>query len=147
MKATQMASGVLLLIVYALALVYHEAVLGLPLLLLGIFLVIAGGRAKNLKVIERKSGLAIYEGLIAIGREKIKKGEMTIEENLFLQDMEKLKPFILKQESMPQIGFNSIYLSYMNEAEADSEMKNISETGLKCTFVHDKSNFMVKIDF
>ncbi|MGP6207477.1 hypothetical protein ACNF42_05555 [Cuniculiplasma sp. SKW3] len=147
MKLTQIASGVILLIIYLLAFEFHEAVLGLPLLLLGIFLVISGGRAKNLKVIERKSGMTIYEGLINIGKEKIKKGEMTIEENLFIQEMEKLKPFILKQESMPQIGFNSIYLNYMNEAEADSEMKNISSTGLRCTFVHDKSNFMVKIDF
>lgn len=147
MKPTQIISGLLLLTVYILALMFREGILGLPLLLLGIFLVISGARAKNLKVIERKSGLTIYEGLINIGKEKIRKGEMTIQEDLFIEEMEKLKPFIIKQGSMPQIGFNSIYLSYINEASAETEMKEISVTGLKCTFVHDKSNFMVKVDF
>ncbi|MCL4346216.1 MAG: hypothetical protein M1375_01310 [Candidatus Thermoplasmatota archaeon] len=147
MKITQLASGVGLLVLYLLAFIFGESILGLPLLLLGVFLVLSGARAKNLTGIERKAGLTIYEGLISIGMEKIKKGEITVDETTFKESMEKLKPFILRQESMPQIGFNSIYLNYRNEASADSEMKNISTTGLKCTFVHDKSNFSIKVDF
>ncbi len=147
MKTAQLASGIILLILYALAYIYRESILALPLLFLGVFMVLAGARAKNLKGIQKKEALTIFDGLISIGKEKIRRGEMTVSEDVFLSSMEKLKPFIMKQDSMPQLGFNSIYLNYRNEAEAENEMKNISSLGMSCIYVHDKSNHSVKIDF
>jgi hypothetical protein len=152
MKVTSIIGGIMLILLYS-ALGYHydfnelTMIVLLPIIILGAFLLITGSRTKSEKTIKKKSDQSIFEGVLKIGTQKIRRGDLTINEDTFLVIMTKLKRFILDQSEVPEYGFNSLYLKFKNESEADDAMEKITNLGIKCKTMQDRGKYYITIEF
>ncbi|MGP6220679.1 hypothetical protein [Caldiplasma sukawensis] len=147
MKPLELTGGIVLIIVSILIYIRNiSLILFLISLIIGIYLTFEGIRIQTQSQLHRKVGNVIYKGLEEKGIEKIKKGELKVSEEEFMDDLSRLRSYILKQSNVPIIGFNSIYLNYGSESEAEKDAESIRNLGFECQVVNDKNNFSIKIE-
>lgn len=119
----------------------------LPVFIIGIFLVATGARTKSVWTLRKKTDQSIFEGVMNIGEQKIKRGDLIIEKDKFVNMMNKIRKYIIEQEEVPEYGFNSIYLKYKNETEANNRFKELKNMGINCETMQDRGKFYVMIEF
>ncbi len=119
----------------------------LPIFIIGVFLVTTGARTKSVWNLRKKTDQSIFEGVMNIGEQKIKRGDLTIDRDKFVSMMNKIRKYIIEQEEVPEYGFNSIYLKYKNETDADNRFKVLKNMGINCETLQDRGKFYVMIEF
>lgn len=119
----------------------------LPIFIIGVFLVATGARTKSVWNLRKKTDQSIFEGVMNIGEQKIKRGDLTIDRDKFVDMMNKIRKYIIEQEEVPEYGFNSIYLKYKNETDADNRFKVLKNMGINCETLQDRGKFYVMIEF
>lgn len=152
MKITSVGAGILFIAAYTGIYFYTPRnLLGhiflLPLLVVGLFLFATGARTKSTKKLGKKADQSILDGIINIGIQKIKRGDISIDQNGFETLMEKLKKFVVDQQEVPEFGFNSLYLKFKNEYEAETSAESIRKMGISCKPIQDRGKYYVMIEF
>lgn len=152
MKGISVAAGVALVALYIGVFIYTMGnLLGhifmLPILIIGVFLVASGARTKSVLNLRKKTDQSIFEGVINIGEQKIKRGDLTIDKDKFINMMSRIKKYIVEQDEVPEYGFNSIYLKYKNEVEASDRSTTFKKMGINCETLQDRGKFYVMIEF
>lgn len=140
-------------------------VVGLAFVALGLYALYVGARISSIfaliigiglsgysisipseKQISRKVQKGIVGGFLELGKKKIDKGTVKIDYKNFQEIVEKLTPVLSGLSTMPELGFDSIYLHYASENEAESALKAIVQLSLGASVVQDKSEWAVKVD-
>ena len=152
MKLTSVLGGIALLAFYLFIVIHFRFLLFyiidlIPVLALGAFLLISGLRSKSVKTIKKKSDQSVFDGVINIGLEKIRRGDLTIDESTFSVLMNKLGKFIIDQREVPEFGFNSLYLKTNTEIEAEDLGGKIKNLGISCKVMQDRGKYYVMIEF
>ncbi len=146
MADTYLIIGIILLIVGAYAFYDGVLILGIPLILIALFLLIQYYRSST-KHVNKKVSNITYDGIIETGESKIERGTFYIDRDKFLTVMEKIKDLIATQGHMPEFGLDAIYLNYRNQSRAEVVMNAINERGVKASLLQERSDWKVKIDF
>ncbi len=151
MKLTSVLGGVALLSFYIFIVVYYKFLLFyiidlIPVLALGGFLLVSGARSTSVKNIKRKSDQSMFDGIMNIGLEKIRKGDLTVDETTFSVIMNKISKFIVEQHEVPEFGFNSLYLKSGTELEAEDLENKIKNLGISCKVIQDRGKYYVMIE-
>ncbi len=81
-----------------------------------------------------------------IGLEKIRKGDLTVDETTFSVIMNKISKFIVEQHEVPEFGFNSLYLKSGTEPEAEDLENKIKNLGISCKVIQDRGKYYVMIE-
>lgn len=152
MKGISVAAGVALVALYIGVFIYTmRNLLGhifmLPILIIGVFLIASGARTKSVLNLRKKTDQSIFEGVINIGEQKIKRGDLAIDKDKFINMMSRIKKYIVEQDEVPEYGFNSIYLKYKNEVEASDRSTTFKKMGINCETLQDRGKFYVMIEF
>ncbi len=152
MKGTSVGVGIALVALYVGVYIYTlKNELGhiylLPVGIVGIFLIATGARTTSVWNLRKKTDQSVFEGVMNIGEQKIKRGDLTIDKDKFITMMSKIKRYIVEQEEVPEYGFNSLYLKYRNEIEADKRSGEFREMGINCETLQDRGKFYVIIEF
>lgn len=117
-----------------------------------ISLVIGGGLAgysifiPSERQISRKLQKGISSGLLELGEKKMRNGSFHADPDKFRNVVEKLTPILSGLSSMPEIGFDSIYIHFLKESEAEATMEDLSKMSLSASIIQNKSDWAVKID-
>jgi hypothetical protein len=151
-KGISVAAGVALVALYIGVFIYTmRNLLGhifmLPILIIGVFLIASGARTKSVLNLRKKTDQSIFEGVINIGEQKIKRGDLAIDKDKFINMMSRIKKYIVEQDEVPEYGFNSIYLKYKNEVEASDRSTTFKKMGINCETLQDRGKFYVMIEF
>ena len=96
--------------------------------------------------ISQKIRRGMVTGLLELGEKKIKNGTFRVDFETFKDAVEKLSPMMADLSSMPEIGFDGIYIRFQTEYEADQAMEKIRKMPLNASVVQNKSEWAVKID-
>ncbi len=115
-------------------------------LAVGIFISAYSAMIPSEKQIKKKLQKGVVGGFLDLGKKKIEKGTAKIDYESFKEIVEKLTPIISDLPTMPEIGFDSIYLHYPGEADAEDALEQIQRLSLEASLVPDKSEWAVKID-
>ncbi len=146
MADTYLIIGTVLLFVGAYAFYTGILFLGIPLIIVALFLLIQYYRSSTKRVNKKVSNIT-YDGIIETGKSKIERGTFYIEKDKFLAAMEKIKDLITTQGYMPEFGLDAIYLNFRNQSRAEMVMKAINERGVKADLLQEMSDWKVKINF
>lgn len=85
-------------------------------------------------------------GLMGLGEKKFQNGTFHGDFDKFKDAVEKLSPMIAAFSSMPEIGYDGIYIYFQTEHEADAALERIQKMNLTASVVQNKSEWAVKID-
>ncbi|MHB1440152.1 MAG: hypothetical protein ACYCSO_05375 [Cuniculiplasma sp.] len=152
MKLTSVLGGAALLSFYFGMNIYEHFILFfvidlIPVLALGSFLFVSGIRSKSVNTIRKKSEQSIFDGIMKMGLEKIRRGDLMVDEAKFSIIMNKLNKFIVDQREVPEFGFNSLYLRAATESEAEDFREKIKNMGIDCKVMQDRGKYYIMIEF
>lgn len=138
---------------------------GLAFLALGIYALYVGARISSIfalvigiglsgysllipseKQISRKLQKGVVGGFLELGKKKIDNGTVKVDYESFQEIVEKLTPVISELSIMPELGYDSIYLHYPSESDAESALRAIIDQALGASVVQDKSEWAVKVE-
>lgn len=95
--------------------------------------------------ISKKVQAGIVGGFLELGRHKIMDGKVKVDYEVFRSVVEKLAPIMAGLSSMPELGFDSIYLHFSQEHDAESALSEIHALSIEASIVQNKNNWSVKI--
>lgn len=95
--------------------------------------------------ISRKVQRGMVEGFLELGEHRIRDGKVKVEFEAFKSVVEKLAPVIAELSTMPELGFDSIFLHYTHEHEAEMALREIRALSIEATIVQNKSNWSVRV--
>ncbi len=98
------------------------------------------------KQISRKVQKGIVGGFLELGKKKIDNGTVKMDLASFEFVVQKITPVISELSTMPELGFDSIYLHYQTEAEAEAALGRIKEESVSASVVQNKSEWAVKVE-
>lgn len=115
-------------------------------------IVIGGGMAgyalfiPSERQISKKVRKGMVGGFLELGKHKIGDETVKIDYEKFKSVVEQLTPVIAKLSVMPELGFDSIYLHYSQEHDAEAALDEIRGLSLDGSIVQNKGDWAVKID-
>lgn len=95
--------------------------------------------------ISKKVQIGMVSGLLELGEHKIREGTVKVDYEVFKSAVEKLAPIIGRLSSMPELGFDSIYLHFYQEHDAEKALGEINALGIEASIIQNKNNWSVKI--
>ena len=98
------------------------------------------------KQISKKVQKGIVGGFMELGKKKIDNGTVKVDLESFETIVEKITPVISGLSTMPELGFDSIYLHFQTEAEAEAALERIREESVTASVVQTKSEWAVKVE-
>ncbi len=138
---------------------------GLAFLALGVFAFYVGARISSVFAIVIGAGLSGYSllipserqiskkvqkgmvgGFLEMGRKKIDNGTVKIRLENFEQIVEKITPVISELSTMPELGFDSIYLHYATEAQAEVALERIKNEAVEASVVQSRGDWAVRVE-
>ena len=146
MNRTLTAIGLAFLALGAYAFYVNARVSSVFALAIGIFLSAYSAFIPSEKQISRNLQKGVVGGFIDLGKKKIENGTVKIDYESFKEIVEKLTPLISDLPTMPELGYDSIYLHYAGQWDAEKAVAHIQELSLDASLVPDKSEWAVKVD-
>ena len=136
--------GIAALALSLLSLVYSLYLPGVLLLVIGVVLV---AREVRPFLASRRISDITYNSIIESGIARIENGNTSIRKEQFEEVMSMIRDVLSAQQYVPEIGFDSVYLQYNNEATASGALNIIQSRGIKADIMQDKSTWRLRIQF
>lgn len=143
---TLMVLGLAFLVLGGYALYVGARISSAFALAIGIILSVYSLMIPSEKQIKRSLQKGVVSGFLDLGKKKIENGTVKVDYDKFKEVVETLKPIISDLPTMPELGYDSIYLHYPGEGDAENALENIQKLSLEASLVPDKSEWAVKID-
>lgn len=98
------------------------------------------------KQISKKLQKGMVGGFLELGKKKIDNGSVKVDYENFRNTVEKISPVISQLSTMPELGFDSIYLHYSRENDAEITVEAIREMALDASIVQNKGDWAVRVE-
>lgn len=146
MNRTLTALGLAFLALGAYAFYVNARISSVFALVVGIILSAYSALIPSEKQISRNLQKGVVGGFLYLGKKKIENGTVKIDYESFREIVEKLTPLISELSTMPELGYDSIYLHYGGQWDAEKAVAQIQELSMEASLIPDKSEWAVKVD-
>ncbi len=99
---------------------------------------------------EKQISKTVREGmasaLIDLAQKKINNGSLHADIGKFREIIGRMEPVLPKISAMPEIGYDSLYIHFSKETEAEDMIARLKEMELNVNVVQNKTDWAVKIE-
>ncbi len=134
--------GIILLFIAGYLILTDNLIPAVPVIGVAAFLIFQDMRAL---LAGRKITSLTYSSFIDHAVRQIDTGRTSIDKKIFIEEMEKIRDVLSSVQFVPVVGFDSIYIQYSSEDEADSALSLVRDRGLHADLIQDKSTWSVRI--
>ncbi|MCL4337655.1 MAG: hypothetical protein M1129_05035 [Candidatus Thermoplasmatota archaeon] len=138
--------GLAFIILGIIALVLHNLTSGIIALIIGIAFTAYTLFIPSEKQITNKLKKGMSSALIDLAQKKINNGSLNADMGKFREIVGRMEPVLPKISAMPEIGYDSLYIHFSKESEAEDMIERLREMNLNVNVVQNKTDWAVKIE-
>lgn len=84
--------------------------------------------------------------LIDLAQKKVNNGSLRADMGKFREIISRMEPVLPKISAMPEIGFDSLYIHFSKESDAEDMLSKLRELDLTVNVVQNKTDWALKIE-
>ncbi len=138
--------GVAFIILGIIAVLLHQAASSIIAFIIGAGLAIYAVFIPSDRQITNKVQKGMSTALIDLAQKKINNGSLRADMGKFREIINRMEPVLPKISAMPEIGFDSLYIHFSKESEAEDMISKLRELDLSVNVVQNKTDWAVKIE-
>ena len=134
------------LILGIIALVLNRLISGVIALVIGFAFTAYTLFIPSEKQISKTVQKGMASALIDLAQKKINNGSLHADIGKFREIIGRMEPILPKISAMPEIGYDSLYIHFSKETEAEDMIARLKEMELNVNVVQNKTDWAVKIE-
>lgn len=138
--------GLAFIILGLIALLLNSLLSGIIALVIGIGLASYSSLIPSERQISNRVQKGMSSALLDLAQKKINNGSLHADMGKFREIVNKLEPVLPKISAMPEIGFDSVYIHFSKESEAEAMVSRLNGLNLSVSIVQNKTDWAVKVE-
>ena len=138
--------GLAFIILGIIALVLNRLISGVIALAIGFAFTAYTLFIPSEKQISKTVQKGMASALIDLAQKKINNGSLHADIGKFREIIGRMEPILPKISAMPEIGYDSLYIHFSKETEAEDMIARLKEMELNVNVVQNKTDWAVKVE-